>query len=172
MTDEELKYILDERAALKSENIHLKKTLIPNLERSIASIRGAHRVYIKKLESRKEQVKRLKEELHEQSEEKEKYKKMYLGLSQTYKQVTSEDCELIESLRDEIKQKKTVNKLIRLVAGEVHIFDGVNEPLILNCNNVDEIKKIEHSIYNNKIISYLCATRNAHKCWLSIKVEE
>lgn len=106
MTEEELKHILDERAALKGENTHLKKTLIPNLERSVASIRSAHRSDLKKLESRKEQVKRLKEELNEQSKEKEKYKKMYLELSQSYKQVTSQDSDLIKSLRDETERMK------------------------------------------------------------------
>ncbi len=47
---------------LEKENAKLKQEKIPQLERKIASIRGAHSVDCKKLNARIEQVKRLQEE--------------------------------------------------------------------------------------------------------------
>lgn len=47
---------------LQEENDKLKKEKIPQLERKIASIRGAHSVDCKKLNARIEQVERLKKE--------------------------------------------------------------------------------------------------------------
>lgn len=49
-------------AELKKENAELKTKKIPQLERRIASIRGAHSVDAKKLNARIEQVERLKKE--------------------------------------------------------------------------------------------------------------
>ena len=49
-------------AELEKENAELKTKKIPQLERRIASIRGSHRVDIKKLNARIEQVERLKKE--------------------------------------------------------------------------------------------------------------
>jgi predicted RNase H-like nuclease (RuvC/YqgF family) len=48
-------------AELEKENKELKTKKIPQLERKIASIRGAHSVDCKKLKARTEQVERLKE---------------------------------------------------------------------------------------------------------------
>jgi uncharacterized protein (UPF0335 family) len=59
-------------AELEQENIELKTKKIPQLERRIASIRGSHRVDVKKLNARIEQVERLKKE---NAELKEKYVK-------------------------------------------------------------------------------------------------
>jgi hypothetical protein len=59
-------------AELEKENKELKTKKIPQLERKIASIRGAHSVDCKKLNARTEQVERLKEEnarLKKESEE-------------------------------------------------------------------------------------------------------
>lgn len=50
---------------LQEENDKLKKEKIPQLERKIASIRGAHSVDCKKLNARLEQVERLKKENNE-----------------------------------------------------------------------------------------------------------
>ena len=47
---------------LEKENAELKTKKIPQLERRIASIRGSHRVDVKKLNARIEQVERLKKE--------------------------------------------------------------------------------------------------------------
>ena len=47
---------------LEQENAELKTKNIPQLERRIASIRGSHRVDIKKLNARIEQVERLEKE--------------------------------------------------------------------------------------------------------------
>ena len=47
---------------LQEENAELKTKKIPQLERRIASIRGSHRVDVKKLNARIEQVERLKKE--------------------------------------------------------------------------------------------------------------
>ena len=47
---------------LEKENAELKTEKIPQLERRIASIRGAHSVDCKKLNARTEQVERLKRE--------------------------------------------------------------------------------------------------------------
>jgi hypothetical protein len=49
-------------AQLETENAELKTKKIPQLERKIASIRGAHSVDCKKLKARTEQVERLKKE--------------------------------------------------------------------------------------------------------------
>ena len=49
-------------AELEKENTELKTKKIPQLERKIASIRGAHRVDLAKLNARIEQVERLKKE--------------------------------------------------------------------------------------------------------------
>ena len=49
-------------AELEKENAELKTKKIPQLERKIASIRGAHSVDCKKLNARLEQVERLKKE--------------------------------------------------------------------------------------------------------------
>ena len=51
-----------EIAELEKENKELKTVKIPQLERKIASIRGAHSVDCKKLNARTEQVERLKNE--------------------------------------------------------------------------------------------------------------
>ena len=50
---------------LEKENAELKTIKIPQLERRIASIRGAHSVDCKKLNARTEQVERLKQEIAE-----------------------------------------------------------------------------------------------------------
>ena len=58
-------------AELEKENNELKTVKIPQLERKIASIRGAHSVDCRKLNARTEQVERLKKvnaELEEQIE--------------------------------------------------------------------------------------------------------
>lgn len=70
MTEEEIENVIAERDAFKGENAHLKKNVIPNLERKIASIRGNHKLVDKKLKARLEQVERLKEELYETSSKK------------------------------------------------------------------------------------------------------
>lgn len=49
-------------AELEKENTELKTVKIPQLERKIASIRGAHSVDCRKLNARTEQVERLKKE--------------------------------------------------------------------------------------------------------------
>ena len=49
-------------AGLEKENKELKTVKIPQLERRIASIRGAHSVDCRKLNARTEQVERLKKE--------------------------------------------------------------------------------------------------------------
>jgi hypothetical protein len=49
-------------AELEKENTELKTKKIPQLERRIASIRGSHKVDVKKLNARIEQVERLKKE--------------------------------------------------------------------------------------------------------------
>ena len=56
-------------AELEKENAELKTKKIPQLERKIASIRGAHSVDCKKLNARTEQVDRLKKENAELKEE-------------------------------------------------------------------------------------------------------
>ena len=56
------------------ENAELKTKKIPQLERKIASIRGAHSVDCKKLNARTEQVERLKKENAELKEQIEKMK--------------------------------------------------------------------------------------------------
>ena len=54
--------LTDKVRELEEENKDLKTKKIPQLERRIASIRGSHRVDVKKLNARTEQVERLKKE--------------------------------------------------------------------------------------------------------------
>lgn len=59
----------EENAELEKENKELKTVKIPQLERKIASIRGAHSVDCKKLNARTDQVERLKKENAELKEQ-------------------------------------------------------------------------------------------------------
>ena len=61
-------------AGLEKENKELKTVKIPQLERRIASIRGAHSVDCRKLNARTEQVERLKKENAELKTQIEKMK--------------------------------------------------------------------------------------------------
>lgn len=61
-------------AQLETEKAELKTEKIPQLERKIASIRGAHSVDCKKLNARTEQVERLRKENAELKEQIEKMK--------------------------------------------------------------------------------------------------
>lgn len=54
-------------AMLEAEKAELKTQKIPQLERKIASIRGAHSVDCRKLKARTEQVERLKEQVRAMS---------------------------------------------------------------------------------------------------------
>lgn len=65
----------------------------------------------------------------------------------------------------------TVNELVRLTVGEMHIYDGQDEPLIVNCNRDDAIKNVEESVYDNKTVMYMGCMANNKKQWLSVKVE-
>ena len=64
-------------AELEKENAELKTKKIPQLERRIASIRGSHRVDVKKLNARIEQVERLKKENAELKKQLEMSNKVY-----------------------------------------------------------------------------------------------
>jgi hypothetical protein len=62
LTEETVEINLKRIAELEKENAELKTIKIPQLERKIASIRGAHSVDCRKLNARTEQVERLKKE--------------------------------------------------------------------------------------------------------------
>lgn len=88
--------ICKKNAELEKENKELKTVKIPQLERKIASIRGAHSVDCKKLNARTEQVERLKKENTELKENNKSYEKIIDNSSATlmkeklknYKQLT------------------------------------------------------------------------------------
>ena len=62
LTEETVEINLKRIEELEKENAELKTKKITQLERRIASIRGSHRVDVKKLNARIEQVERLKKE--------------------------------------------------------------------------------------------------------------
>ena len=64
-------------AGLEKENKELKTVKIPQLERRIASIRGAHSVDCRKLNARTEQVERLKKENAELQRNNKRLNKQY-----------------------------------------------------------------------------------------------
>ncbi len=91
-----------EIAALEKENKELKTVKIPQLERKIASIRGAHSVDCRKLNARIEQVERLKKE---NAEAKNLIEELASSLSVVV-ECDEEECELIN------KAQKFINKPI------------------------------------------------------------
>lgn len=110
MTLEEVKNIIAERDAFKGENAHLKKNVIPNLERKIASIRGNHKLVDKKLKARMEQVERLKKELYESSSQKDKIKKengkLEKKISVLMDFISEHDLDEVEELLDKIDEEE------------------------------------------------------------------
>lgn len=110
MTLEEVENIIAEKDAFKGENAHLKKNVIPNLERKIASIRGNHKLVDKKLKARLEQVERLKKELYESSSQKDKIKKENAKLEKKISVlmdfISEHDLDEVEELLDKIDEEE------------------------------------------------------------------
>ena len=77
---EEMEKNLANATELEKENAELKTIKIPQLERRIASIRGAHSVDCRKLNARTEQVERLKKE-NAELKDKNKALELYADLA-------------------------------------------------------------------------------------------
>lgn len=107
---------------LEQENTELKTKKIPQLERRIASIRGSHRVDIKKLNAGTEQVERLKKEnakLEEKLETGIALKDEEIGCIQTdFNTFKSEAKEIISELLSSCfgYNSKTVNYEVKAKA--------------------------------------------------------
>lgn len=100
--------ICKENAELEKENKELKTVKIPQLERKIASIRGAHSVDCKKLNARTEQVERLKNE-NAELKDKNKALEQYADLA---------DGKVDEVKEQLTKAKEIIKNIIRVTWGE------------------------------------------------------
>ena len=85
-------------AELEKENAELRTVKVPQLERKIASIRGAHSVDCKKLNARIEQVERLK---NENAELREKVERYYRLLEKSMDCETCKYCDFSDDMKKE-----------------------------------------------------------------------
>lgn len=109
-----MRIIKDQRNEFEKENVELKTVKIPQLERKIASIRGAHSVDCKKLNAKIEQCERQKEfieNLKEDIKNKDLALEDYAKWSENQKKKADEQLAKAKTYLEQLVSEITVGEL-------------------------------------------------------------